>query len=216
MSLVEESKGTAPQIPDGVYTFQITDVIDGIRQSDTFGKAGEPTVTLRCLIMGILNEEGEDVYLDPLLARKFSRGGKYQPSNLYLFAKGAGVVPPEGYPFDTDLLNGRVLMGKIETEVGKWPKVVPEALMPVKAVKGQPVPLGQKAQEAPSEGADAPPWAEGDALAEAEALAQWFASLISLNLKRDDIVDAALDVFGKPPKNLTAAEREQLGKSLRV
>ena len=205
MSIVEESKGTAPSIPDGVYTFQITDVIDGIRQSDTFGKAGEPTVTLRCLIMGIMNEEGEDVYLDPLLARKFSRGGKYQPSNLYLFAKGAGVVPPEGHPFDTDLLKDKMMTGMIVTEEGKWPKFVLESLKPAgKAIKGQPVAAD-----------DTAPWVDPiDSLAEAEALAEWFDDLIAVNIKRKDIVDSALDLYGKPPRDLSAAEREQLAKSL--
>ncbi len=206
MSLVEESKGTAPSIPDGVYTFQITDVIDGIRQSDTFGKAGEPTVTLRCLIMGILNEEGEDVYLDPLLARKFSRGGKYQPSNLYLFAKGAGVVPPEGHPFDTDLLKDKVLTGMIVTEEGKWPKFVLESIKP--AAK----PPAQKAQGAPSEARV--PWESAET--GVDDLATWRTKLIDVGYTPAEIANHSKAAYDRLPADLTPIEREELAKSLGV
>ena len=59
MPIVPVSTGkTKPNIPDGNYTFQITDAQQGTWQSDKFGHAGEPNLTLTCLIMGITDEDG--------------------------------------------------------------------------------------------------------------------------------------------------------------
>src|SRR5690242_4000836 len=99
MAIVRESKGKAPEVPEDFYTFTIIKAETGVRQSDKYGKAGEPTLTVFCQLDDIEDEDGDVIVLDPELSLKFSRGGKYQPSNLYLYAKAAGVLPEEGEPF---------------------------------------------------------------------------------------------------------------------
>ncbi len=205
MPIVNESTGTAPQIEDGLYTFQITETTQGVRQSDEYGHAGELTLTLKCLIMGVLDEDGNDIYLAPIPSLKYKPAGKTQASNLYLYAVAAGVAPPSGQPFDTDLLIGRVLQGKISTEEGKWPRIEPKSLMPVK--KGN----GKSAPSAPVEGRA--PW-EGETVDADTGSAFWEATL-GVGFKRADVLAACNTLYeGRKPGQLTPTELHALTDKL--
>ncbi len=213
--------GDAPQMDEGLYTFKIIETKQAVRQDDTFGKAGEPVLEVYCEMADTEDEDGNPIVLRPIVALKFSQGGKFQPSTLFLLAKAAGVLPPEGQPFDTDLLEGRVMQGMVRQEEGKWPRIEPKSLMPVKAVKGQPVPIdfskmslpqSQKAQEAPSEGADATaPWD-----IDPNAVATIIEQARAIGFSPKEIIDVAQSEFGKKPAELTAEERDRFRIALGV
>ncbi len=224
MAIVQPGSGDIPEVEPGLYTFKIIKTKQDIRQDDTFGNAGEPVLEIHCELADIVDEEGEPIILRPIVNLKYSQGGKYQPSTLYLFAKAAGVAPREGQPFDTDLLEGRVLQGMVRQEEGKWPKIEPKSLMPVKAGK-----MG--AHNAPTghqDGADAPfdiidRFARADGLTreqeltEAAALAAWFENVRSIGYTPKEINDHAAAAYdGRLAKDLTAIERGELAKSLGV
>ncbi len=210
MPIVPVSTGkTKPKIPDGNYTFQITDAAQSVWQSDKFGHAGEPNLTLSCLIMGVLDEDGEDIYLDPQMSLKYKPVGKTPPSTLYLYAKAAGVLAEPGEPFNTDALVGRVLSGNITTEGEDWPKIEPKSLMPSKTAARA---IAQKEQGAPSEGAV--PWESAET--GVDDLATWRTKLIDVGYTPAEIANHSKAAYDRLPADLTPIEREELAKSLGV
>ncbi len=204
MAIVNESTGKRPELEDGLYTFKITEVKQGIRQSDEYGHAGEPTIELKCLIADVVDDYGDEVYLDPILSLKYKPAGKTQASSLYLYAVAAGVAPLSGQPFDTDLLIGRVLQGKITTEGDKWPRIEPKSLMPVKAVKGNAV--------AVTDGARAP-W-EGEAV-DADTVSAWWKHILGQGFERVKVVALCKEMFeDRLPGELSADELKGLNDEL--
>lgn len=207
MAIVNERTGKRPEIEDGMYTFKITETTQGVRQSDEYGHAGEPTITLKCLVLDVLDEDGEEIYLDPILSLKYKPAGKTQASNLYLYAVAAGVAPPPGSPFDTDLLIGRTLQGKITTEGDKWPKIEPKSLMPVKKANGQSAP--SVAQEARA------PW-EGEAV-DADTASAWWKARLGEGFERVKVIALCKEMFdGRIPGELNADELKGLTDQLNM
>ena len=205
MAIVNEGSGDIPNVDAGLYTFKIVKTKSDVRQDDTFGNAGDPVLEIYCELADVVDEEGEPIVLRPIVNLKFSRGGKFQPSTLYLFAKAAGVAPPEGQPFDTDLLEGRVLQGMVQQEEGKWPRIEPKSLMPVK-VKA----MSQKAQEAPSEAAV--PWQED--VVDADTVSAWWKDILGQGFERKAIVDLSKEMFERLPGELSADELKGLNDQL--
>ncbi len=218
MAIVQPGSGDVPEVAPGLYTFRIIDTEQDVRQDSDFGKAGDPILKIYCELADVADDEGAPIVLRPIVALKFSQGGKYQPSTLYLYAKAAGVLPKEGQPFDTDLLEGRVLQGMVQQEEGKWPRIEPKSLMPVKAVKGQPVGLDTAelnrridAQKA----ADTPPW-EGEIVA-SDLVSTWWKERLDEGFQRKAIVDLCKEMFsGRVPGELNAEELQGLTSELLI
>lgn len=209
MTIVEEGSGEAPVIEDNMYTLTVVSAVTGIREGpDKFNPevVDAPIVHINTALEGTADDEGNPIILRSTMNLKFSRGGTYQPSTLFLFAQAFGVVPEVGTPFDTDWLKGKKARGMVRTGTeGKWPKVIPESLIPM------PKASGVKAPTSPVEGAEPP---LSDALAEAAALANWFEEIKSIGYSTKEILDRATGKYGKTPKDMTAAERDALAKEL--
>ncbi len=88
-------------------------------------------------------------------------------------------------------------------EKDKWPKIVPESLMPVKAVKGQPVPA-----DIP------PPWDDGTE--EVKALAPIIEEARAIGFSMKEIIDVAQSEFGKKPDALSDEEIDRFQVALGV
>lgn len=142
MAIVEEGSGEAPVIDDGLYELTVVSAITGIREGpDKYNPevVDAPIVHVNMAVGGTEDEEGKPIVLRSTMNLKFSRGGSYPPSTLFLYAQAFGVAPPQGTPFDTDWLVGKKAQGMVRTEEeGKWPKVINESLIPVKKNGGTP------------------------------------------------------------------------------
>ncbi len=165
MAIVEEGSGEAPIIEDNMYTLTVVSAVTGIREGpDKFNPevVDAPIVHINTALEGTEDDEGNPIVLRSTMNLKFSRGGTYQPSTLFLFAQAFGVVPDVGTPFDTDWLKGKKARGMVRTETeGKWPKVIPESLIPMPkgAAKGfgPPPPRNESAPPASQEARQASP-----------------------------------------------------------
>ncbi len=220
MAIVQPSSGEAPQIPDGLYTLKILSATQGMRDNYEDKSILEPFLRVQVQVADTEDEEGKEIVLRTDMTLKWSAGGKFPASTLYLYANAFGVSPGPDMPFDTDLLVNRVAQGMVKTPPeGGWPAVVRDSLMPVKAVKGQPQPIdfskmslpqSQKAQEAPSEATPFDTAPLGDDL----DLIQDEAKKIGYSMK--EIIDVAQSEFGKKPADLDAAERDRFRIALGV
>lgn len=214
MAIVEEGSGEAPQISDDMYTLTVVSAITGIREGpDKYNPeiVDAPIVHINTAVGDLKDDDGNPIVLRSTMNLKFSRGGTYQPSTLYLFAVAFGVCPEPGTPFDTDWLKGKKARGMVRTEKeGTWPKVIPESLIPMPKTKAVETPPFD-APSVPVGGAE-PPLA--DALAEAAALTDWTESLHVHGYSTKELIDHAMSKYQKPLKDLTAAQRDELGKEL--
>ena len=222
MALVEEGSGEAPIIEDNMYTLTVVSAVVGIREGpDKFNPevVDAPIVHINTALEGTEDDEGNPIVLRSTMNLKFSRGGTYQPSTLFLFAQAFGVVPDVGTPFDTDWLKGKKARGMVRTETeGKWPKVIPESLIPMPKGNGRNAPSAVQEARQPSNVDDVPfdtvP-ALADQLAEAAALANWFEEVKGIGYTTKEILDHCKAQYdGRLPKDLTADERVALGQEL--
>lgn len=132
MAIAEPSTGDAPEIEDGMYDLTCTDVSDPFEEMDFNGKKKIKKVRIFIQVHGTDDGEGEEVVLDPKVNLKWSPGGDYPPSTLFLYAT-ALCGPQDGdIAFDTDNLKGKSCQGMIKTETGKWPRIEPKSLLPIK------------------------------------------------------------------------------------
>lgn len=144
LAIVEEGSVEAPIIDDGLYGLTVVSAVVGIREGpDRYNPEviDAPIVHINMALNNTRDGEGNPIVLRSTMNLKFSRGGSYPPSTLFLYAKAFGVLPPQGSPFDTDWLVGQTAQGMIRTEeAGKWPKVINESLMPAKKGSTQKAP----------------------------------------------------------------------------
>ncbi len=214
MAIVEEGSGEAPVIADGPYTLTVVSAITGIREGpDKYNPeiVDAPIVHVNVAVGDLVDEDDKPIVLRSTMNLKFSRGGTYQPSTLYLYAVGFGVCPPEGTPFDTDWLKGKQATGIVKTEKeGKWPAVVAESLIPAK--KG-----AQKPSTARQGGAQpvSPGDAQLDAAADAQALESFWEECDKDFLRRVVAETCAVMYPGRTPKDLLVGERADLLVELR-
>ena len=206
MAIAEPSTGDAPEIEDGLYDITCVDVSEPFEELDFNGKKMISKVRIFFQVHGTDDGEGNEYVLDPKVNLKWSPGGTYPASTLFLYAT-ALCGPQDGdIPFDTDNLKGKSARATIKTEAGKWPRI--SDLMAPKKGKAAPV------DDTPFDTDDKPPLK--DALAEAAALAAIVDEAKAIGFSMKEITDVATSTFGKPPKDLTADEREQFRKALGV
>ncbi len=199
-TIIEPSKGTAPQIDDGLYTVTCTGIRSMTVDNDAFGNFEKIELALQ--IQGVLDENGDAMSLDPRVNRKWN-----ERATLYKYAVAFGVVASPSEPFDAEDLIGKRAQALIETPTeGGWPRVTK-----MTALKGKQA-TAQKAQEAPSEGAT--PFDTDEVVV--DSLDAWTAKLRSIGYTPVEIRDHALAAYDRTPDKLTAIEREELAKSLGV
>lgn len=209
MAVVPESSGEAPKIKDGPYSLTVVSAITGIREGpDKYNPeiVDAPIVHINMAVGGTRDEDGNEIVLRSTMNLKFSRGGSYPPSTLYLYARAFGVVPEVGELFDTDWLVGKKAQGMVRTDKeGTWPKVVNESLVPA----GEPAQKGPaRAQEARSVAPDDLPWE--DAEADRNALESFYEAGDQY-ARRSEIKSTSQSMFdNRLPEALTTQEREQL------
>lgn len=132
MAIAEPSTGDAPEIEDGLYDMTCTDVSDPFEEMDFNGKKKIKKVRIFLQVHGTDDGEGNEVTLDPKVNLKWSAGGDYPPSTLFLFATALCGPQDPDVGFDTDNLKNKSCQGMIKTETGKWPRIEPKSLLPLK------------------------------------------------------------------------------------
>jgi hypothetical protein len=216
MTIVEEGSGEAPEIEDGLYDLTVISAVTGIREGpDKYNPEiiDAPIVHINMAVGDYVDEDGKPIVLRSTMNLKFSRGGSYPPSTLYLYAVAFGVCPAQGTPFDTDWLQGKKAQGMIRTEEeGKWPRVVNESLIPAK--KGS----AQKAATKPQEARQAaePPF-DVDDDDDAKALSSWWAETRKQGITRAQVNEMSQALFeGKLPAELEPPGRAHLMEQLLI
>jgi hypothetical protein len=124
MAVVEPGSGDVPVIEDDTYDLTCIDV-EEVTQADKYaGGAMRKKLKVYVKVHGTDDGEGNEIVLDPLVNLKWSSGGDYPASTLYLIAV-ALCGPQDGeVPFDTDNLKGKRGRGVIMTDApGTWPKI---------------------------------------------------------------------------------------------
>lgn len=197
MPTIEPSATAAPEIEDGLYVATWLDAEEKYVEADAFGKNHKLEIHLE-VDLG----NGQTEKLDPLVNWAWS-----ERATLYKFALGFGGVVDLGSAFDTDDMKGKQAQVLIKTDAEKsaWPKVVD--VIAIK--KGKAAPANE---ETPFDTA-APAL---DALAAAKALADFVEGAKAIGYTAKEIGDLATGQFGKPLKDLTLEERDQLGTSMGV
>jgi hypothetical protein len=202
MAIAEPSTGDAPEIEDGMYNLTCTDVSDPFEEMDFNGQKKIKKVRIFIQVHGTDDGEGGEVTLDPKVNLKWSSGGDYPPSTLYLYAT-ALCGPQDGdIPFDTDNLKGKSCQGMIKTEAGKWPRIEPKSLLPLKKGKGidfSKLPIASNAAKVESD--DVP--FETDA----SPLNAWLDAMKGVGFSTKEIIDLCKSRFEKMPKDLSDLER---------
>ncbi len=212
MSVVSPSTGDAPEVEDGLYTLRILRHEDAVRSNDDEYDPGAPIVKVYVALEDTDDGEGNEIILRPIMNRKWSAGGKYPASTLYLYAKAFGVAGDPKEAFDTDWLDGARARGMVKTEtVGGWPKIEAKSLLPMVKRGAQSAP--RKAQEAapaslPGEDASLAAQADANALAS-------FWEAAETEADRGTVSEMADTMFGKTVSKLTTSERDSLLEELR-
>ena len=200
MPTIEPSGSAAPEIEDGLYTATWLDAEEKYVEADAFGKNHKLEIHLE-VDLG----NGETERLDPLVNWAWS-----ERATLYKFALGFGGVVDLTSAFDTDQMKGKQaqVLIKTDTEKSAWPKVVD--VIAIKKGKS-PAPT---VDDVPFDTDDKPTLT--DALAEGVALSEWFESVKAIGYTPKEILDHAQGKYGKAPKDLTPAERDELSQELGV
>ena len=122
MTRVEATAGgEAPVIEDGLYTVTVVEVTEQTMENDQFGHPEK--LRFKLLIEGLEDEDGDHVYLDPLLNRKLSLPDAKMQSTLSKWTAIFGVAITAG-GIDTDDFINRRAQALIQTaEPGSWPRV---------------------------------------------------------------------------------------------
>lgn len=125
MPVVEPSVGDVPIIEDDLYDFTIlgTEVTE---KADKFS-GGKKVKKLRVSMQmhGTDDGEGNELVLDPLINLKWSAGGDYPASTLYLLATAVCGPQDPDIPFNTDTLDGKKGRASVKTDKPgeTWPRV---------------------------------------------------------------------------------------------
>lgn len=205
MAIAEPSTGDAPEIEDGMYDLTCTDVSDPFEEMDFNGKKKIKKVRIFIQVHGTDDGEGEEITLDPKVNLKWSPGGDYPPSTLFLYAS-AFCGPQDGdVPFDTDNLKGKSCQGMIKTETGKWPRIEPKSLLPAK--KNGAKHVADKGFETQLDPDDDVPYET-----EASPLNDWLTAMRGVGFSTKEIIDLCKSRFEKLPRELSDLQRDLLGK----
>ncbi len=130
MAVVEPGTGDVPVIEDNIYDVTCIDT-EELEMVDKYSDGQKrKKIKVHLQVHGTDDGEGHEIVLDPLLNLKWSSGGNYPASTLYMYAV-ALCGPQDGdVAFDTDNLKGKKARALIRTEEpGTWPKV--KEIMPV-------------------------------------------------------------------------------------
>lgn len=205
MPLEVTAKMPTSKIPVGSYIATCTGIIeDAIPESQY-----NPDI-YRFLfdVDGKKDDEGNQATTDAISSRALS-----PKSKLWDWLVAFGLNPQVGKTIDLEGVIGRKVMIVVEqngeyTRVGK--------LVPLPEGMAQPAPsTSSEPDDVPwNEGGTKPPLA--DALAEASALATIVDEAKKIGFSMKEIIDVAQSEFGKPPKDLTAEERDRFQKALGV
>ena len=206
MAVVVPGTGDTPVIEDGLYEVTCIDTEELMMVDKFSGGKERAKIKLHLQVHGTDDGEGEEVIIDPLLNLKWSSGGDWPASTLYLYAV-ALCGPQDGdVAFDTDNLKGKTATALTRTETaGAWPKV--KEIMPLK--KG--------VKNAPTQHvSNGKPLAEAgiDALTEAQALAAWFDAVKAHGYTPKEIGDHSVAKYQRQVSQLTASERDALALEL--
>lgn len=208
MAIAEPSTGDAPEIEDGLYELTCVNVSDPFEEKDFAGTKMIKKVRIFMQVHGTDDGEGNEVVLDPKVNLKWSPGGDYPASTLYLYATALCGPQDPDIAFDTDNLKRKSAKGMIKTEAGKWPRIEPKSLLPIKKGKA----TASAIEDVPFD--TEPPLR--DALADAAALATIVDEAKKIGFSMKEITDVCQSEFNKPMKELTAEERERFRKALGV
>ena len=203
MPLEVTAKMPTSKIPVGSYIATCTGIIeDAIPESQY-----NPDI-YRFLfdVDGKKDDEGNQATTDAISSRALS-----PKSKLWDWLVAFGLNPQVGKTIDLEGVIGRKVMIVVEqngeyTRVGK--------LVPLPEGMAQPAPAAIEPDEVPW--ADDKPTPLADALAEASALATIVDEAKKIGFSMKEIIDVAQSEFGKPPKDLTAEERDRFQKALGV
>ena len=212
MAIAEPSTGDAPEIEDGLYEVTCVDVSDPFEELDFNGKKQIKKVRIFLQVHGTDDGEGNEIILDPKVNLKWAPGGNYPPSTLFTFATAMCGPQDPDIPFNTDNLLQKSARATIKTEPGKWPKV--SDMMPLKKNGARAPAPSPTVDDAPFDTDDKPTLT--DSLAEGVALSEWFESVKAIGYTPKEILDHAQGKYGKAPKDLTQAERDELSQELGV
>ena len=206
MPVIPPSATAAPEIDDGLYEATWLGSEEKFVEADAFGKNHKLEIHLE-IDLG----NGEVEHLDPLVNWAWS-----ERATLYKFALGFGAVADLTSPFDTEMLDGKgkkaQVLIKTDTEKSAWPKVVDVIAIKKNGARA-PAPA-PTVDDAPFDTDDKAPLT--DSLAEGVALSEWFESVKAIGYTPKEILDHAQGKYGKAPKDLTPAERDELSQELGV
>jgi hypothetical protein len=208
MAIAEPSTGDAPEIEDGLYEVTCTGVSDPFEEMDFNGKKKIKKVRIFLQVHGTDDGEGNEEMLDPKVNLKWSPGGNYPPSTLYVFAT-AFCGPQDGdVAFDTDNLINKRARATIKTEPGKWPKVTD--MMALKK-NGQSAPTAAQEARQPTN-VDDVPFDTGEPSTGASTINAWLDSMKAVGFNTKEIIDLCKSRFEKLPRDLSDLERDLLQK----
>lgn len=205
--MVKTAKASAgyqgPEIEDGLYKLELRNVTlipaNGPNRFDP-SQPAKDQLRLMFRIDGLLDEEGEEVFVEPLVNNSLSdgAGGKYPASTYYKVCIALGLDPEQiEYGVDSDDLIGLWCQGMIVTaEEGGWPRVTQYTKLPKGGAKN----AARTRQEAPQ-----------PSLEEEVEITAWFRKWTNKGHERSALVELSEGNFGgRAPGELTAEERGEL------
>ncbi len=201
MPVIMPSEGgyQGPEIEDDTYVLKVNAVtfIPSNGKPNTFGKIVDQ-LRVKFLLKGVQDEDGEPVFVDPLMTAKLSDGsdGRYAASTYYKMCIALGLEPEQiSYGVDTDSLVGLECKGVVVTGDNGWPRVTQYIKLPKAAGKA-----AVRPQNAP----------EPSLIAAVEAVNGWWDRTRAAGLDRKAVLALSHERYEREPIDLTEDEREEL------
>lgn len=187
MPLLVTAKQPTSKLDAGTYTAVCTGIIE-----DTMPESKFTNDIYRFYfdVDDLLDEEGNQATTDAISSRTLS-----PKSKLWGWLIAFGLRPEVGKVIDIEEVVGKhVMLVVTPSDSGEYNRVSNIV----------PLPKGKANGAAPG----------GDVLTEASALANWMDEIRAIGYTTKEIIDFCQSKFGRKPNELSASEREDIGKEL--